>query len=72
MVLKKTSNYIVDDTIGKILDYLIKVIAVSMVIFTLICTQKVLITPMQMVVLHGGLVLILVYLRNLKNNSFPI
>lgn len=68
MVVKKTSNYIVDDTLGKILNYSIKSIAVSMVIFTLICTQKLLIAPMQMVVLHGGLVLILIYLRNLKNN----
>ncbi len=66
MVVKKTSNYIVDDTIGKILDYSIKVIAVSMVIFTLISTQKLLLAPMQMVVLHGGLAVILVYLRFFK------
>jgi len=66
--MEKISNYIASDAFGKILDHSIKVIAVSMVIFTLISTQKLLISPMQMVVLHGGLVLILVFLKNLKNN----
>lgn len=66
--MENTSNKLVQDRNKKILDYIITVIAIFMVIWGIISTQRNILAPMQNVVIHGGLAVILIYLKNLKNN----
>ena len=68
-MIENSSNNIVQDTNRKMLDYIITVIAIFMVIWAIISTQRNILAPMQNIVIHGGLAVILIYLRNLKNNS---
>ena len=56
-----------------ILNYIITFIAIFMVIWAIISTQRNIIAPVQNVVLHGGLAMLLVFLNNLKKkiNHWP-